>query len=142
MDYDTFVGEVQNRAQLPSREDGVKVTRITLETLSERLDPGAAENLAAQLPEELGRHLAKVDEVEQFSWNEFADRIVEKGDYTPEDERGQAVHHVRTVVSVIDEAVTGDGLADIRAQLPDEYEELFVLADQEQEPVDEEQRPE
>ena len=34
MDYDTFIGEVQNRAQLGSREKALTVTRIALETLS------------------------------------------------------------------------------------------------------------
>lgn len=53
MDYDTFLGEVQNRGQLSSREDAVTATRITLETLSQRIDPGEAENLAAQLREKL-----------------------------------------------------------------------------------------
>lgn len=47
MNYDAFLGEVRNRAQLPSREDAVRVTRVTLETLSERLDPGEAGDLAA-----------------------------------------------------------------------------------------------
>lgn len=142
MDYDTFVGEVQNRAQLPSREDAVRVIRITLETFSERLEPGAADNLAAQLPDEIGRHLSKVDEVEGFGWDEFVDRIVEKGGYDPDDEAADAVHHARSVIDVVEEATTAGELEDVRAQLPEEFEELFVLADQAEKPVEEEQRPE
>lgn len=143
MDFDTFIGETQNRAQLDEREEALKATRITLETLSERIDPNAAENLAAQLPEEIGRHLSKIDTVEQFGWDEFADRIVEKGDYTEPDQRGQAIHHARAVIDVVDDAVQGSSLADIRDQLPgDEFEDLFEIADQDREPVEEEQRPE
>ncbi len=56
MEYDHYLGDVQNRAQLASREDAVRVTRITLETLSHRIDPGLAENIAAQLPDEIGRY--------------------------------------------------------------------------------------
>lgn len=74
MDYDTFIGEVQNRGQFPSQEDAVRTTRITLETLGQRIEPGGAENLGEQLPEEIGRHLSKVDDVERFEWNEFVDR--------------------------------------------------------------------
>lgn len=142
MDYDTFVGEVQNRAQLPAREDAVRVTRITLETLSERLDPGEADDLAAQLPDEIGRHLATVEDVEAFDWDGFVDRVVEKGGYDPDDEAADAVHHARSVIDVVEEATTAGELHDVRSQLPEDFEELFVLADQAEKPVDEEQRPE
>lgn len=143
MDYDTFVGEVQNRAQLPSREDAVRVIRVVLETVSERVDPAGAENVAAQLPDEIGRHLEKVDTVESFSWDEFVDRVVEKGDYDAENEAGDAVHHARVVVDVVDDAVSGTALEDLRDQLPGgEWAELFELAEQEEPPVDQEQRPE
>lgn len=143
MDYDTFVGEVQNRAQLSSREDAVRVIRITLETVSERIDPEGAENLAAQLPEEIGRHLEKVDAVESFSWDEFVDRIVERGDYEPESESGDAVHHVRAVMDVVDDAISGTTLEDLRDQLPGgDWAELFVLVEQDEPPVEQEQRSE
>lgn len=143
MDYDTFVGEVQNRAQLSSREDALRVSRITLEILGERLEPGGAENLAAQLPDEIGRHLAKTDEVESFAWEEFVERFVEAGGYSPDDE-GEAVHHARVVVDVVDDAVSPGALEDVRDELPEDdgWEELFVLADQPEEPVEEEQRAE
>lgn len=143
MDYDTFIGEVQNRGQLPSREDAVRATRLTLETLSQRIEPGGAENLGAQLPEEIGRHLSKVDTVESFEWNEFIDRIVEEGNYTA-DERGDAVHHARVVVDVMEDAVTVGAIEDLRDQISsaDEWNELFVLVDQEAKPVDEDQRAE
>lgn len=143
MDYDTFIGEVQNRAQLSSREDAVRATRITLETFGRRIEPGAAENLAAQLPAEIGRFLAESGDVERFDWNEFVDRVVEEGDYTPDDERGDAVHHTRVVMDVVDDAVSVGALEDIRDQISsaDEWNELFVLVDQEEEPIDEEQRP-
>ena len=142
MDYDTFIGEVQNRGQLASREDAVRATRITLETLSQRIGPDEAEDLGAQLPGEIGRHLSKVDTVERFDWNEFIDRIVEKGEYNPEDERGDAVHHTRVVMDVVDDAATVGEIEDLRDQISsaDEWNELFALVDQEEKPVDEEQR--
>lgn len=143
MDYDTFLGEVQNRGQLSSREDAVTATRITLETLSQRIIPDEAENLAAQLPREVGIFLADVDTVEQFEWDEFVDRIVEKGQYT-EDERADAVHHARVVMDVVDDAVTGNTLENLRDQISsaDDWNDLFALVDQEEKPVSEEQRSE
>lgn len=144
MDYETFIGEVQNRAQLDSREDALRVSRITLETLSQRVEHGAAENLAAQLPDEIGRHLTKVEELETFDWDEFVDRIVEAGDYDPRDEAADAVHHARVVLEVVDEATTGSALDDVRDELPaeEDWDELFELVEQETPPVDEDQRPE
>lgn len=144
MDYDTFIGEVQNRAQLPSREAAVRTTRITLETFSERIEPAAAENIAAQLPDEIGRHLAKVEVVERFDWDDFVDRIVEKGGYNPEDEQADAVHHARVVIDVVDDAVSESILADVRDQLPtadEDWDNLFELAEQDEKPVEEDQRP-
>lgn len=144
MDYDTFIGEVQNRGQLSSREDALRTTRITLETLSQRIEPDGAENLGAQLPEEVGRFLSQVDTGETFEWNEFIDRIVEKGNYNLEDERADAVHHTRVVMDVVADAVTVSAIENLRDQISsaDDWNELFVLVDQEEKTVDEEQRSE
>ena len=50
MQYDQFIGEVQNRARLPSEGEAIAAVRATLQTLAERLAGGATDNLAAQLP--------------------------------------------------------------------------------------------
>ena len=59
MEHDEFIGQVQARARLDSRGAAEQATRATLETLGERLSEGAAENLAAQLPHEIGEHLRR-----------------------------------------------------------------------------------
>lgn len=141
MDYATVIGEVQNRADLPSREDALTVTRAMLETLGERLESGEATNLGAQLPEEIGRHLDQAS-TDRFSWDEFIDRFMDRGDYDPQDERGTAVHHARVVMAVVDEAISEGEMTDVRDQLPDEYDELFVAADREEQAVTEEQKAE
>lgn len=143
MDYETFLGEVQNRGQLASLEDAVTATRITLETLSRRIDPGEADNLAAQLPGEIGIFLTDVDTVERFDWDAFVDRIVERGNYT-EDDRADAVHHARVVMAVVDDALSGNAIENLRDQLSsaDEWNDLFVVVDQDEEPVPEGQRSE
>lgn len=130
MQYDEFIGEVQHRAQLDSREAALSTTRATLETLSERIQPGEAENLGAQLPEEIGRHLEKVDDVERFDFQEFVDRVTEREEIG-EGEREDAVYRAMVVVEVVDEAVTEGAMADIKDQLPDDYSDLFDLQEAE-----------
>lgn len=132
MKHDEFIGEVQNRAKLSSRGDADKATRITLETLGQRLGTDAAENTAAQLPGEIGRYLEYEGEPEQFSADEFLDRIVEKGDL----ELPEANHQARMVLGVLSEAINDAQLQDIDAVLPDDYDDLFA----EEEGVPEEQQ--
>lgn len=121
MQYDEFVGEVQNRARLPSRGDTVRAIQATLETLAERIAPGEANDLAAQLPPELGMFLREIDTIERFSVDDFFLRVAAKETADLPD----AAHHARAVLAVLQEAVTTGELEDIQAQLPDNYKPLF-----------------
>ena len=121
MQYDQFVGEVQNRARLPSRGDTVRAIQATLETLAERIAQGEAEDLAAQLPPELGTFLRDVDGSQRFAVDEFFERVAKKENADLPD----AVHHARAVIAVLQDAVTAGELDDIRGQLPDDYTPLF-----------------
>ena len=136
MQYDDFIGEVQHRAQLDSREAALSISRATLTTLSERLDPGEADDLGAQLPDELGRFLEDVDEVERFDFEEFVDRVAEREEIG-EDDEADAAFHARVVMDVVDEAVTGGELEDVRHQLPEDegYDQLFEIAEEEESPA-------
>ncbi|WP_265111739.1 DUF2267 domain-containing protein [Halosolutus halophilus] len=136
MKYDGFIGEVQHRAQLDSREAALGTSRVTLTTLSERIDPGLAENLGAKLPEKLGRFREEVDDVERFAFDEFVDRVVEREDIG-EVEPADAAFHAQVVVDVVDEAVTEGALQDVEDQPPDGegYENLFEIADAEGSPT-------
>ncbi|WP_436343785.1 DUF2267 domain-containing protein [Natronorubrum sp. FCH18a] len=136
MQYDDFIGEVQHRAQLDSREAALSSSRATLTTLSERIQPGEAENLGAQLPEELGRFLEEVDEVERFAFDEFVDRVAEREEIG-DDDAADAAFHAQVVVDVVEEAVTEGALEDLKEQLPDDegYDELFEIAEHEESPA-------
>src|SRR3954451_23493884 len=108
MEHDEFVGQVQDRARLASRGDAQRAIRSTLETLADRITDGAAENLAAQLPAEIGEHLRRngrsgAATVEQFSLDEFFQRVTDREGVDPAD----AVYRARAVVEVMDEATTG-----------------------------------
>ncbi|WP_247000791.1 DUF2267 domain-containing protein [Halosolutus gelatinilyticus] len=136
MEYADFIGEVQHRAQLDSREAALSVSRATLTTLSERIDPGQAENLGAQLPEELGRFLEEVDDVERFDFDEFVDRVAER-ERVGEEDPAEAAFHAQTVMDIVEEAVTEGALRDVKDQLPDDegYGNLFEIAESEESPT-------
>ena len=121
MHYDGFIGQVQQRARLATRGAAEKAVAATLRTLAERLAGGAAQNLAAQLPGDIGRHLTEGQSAgAAFTLDEFFDKVAEReGVETPE-----AVWHARCVLDVLEDA-TGGTLDKVRAQLPPEWDPLF-----------------
>ena len=131
MHFDQFLGAVQNRARLDSNGAALRVTRLTLTTLSERIQPDEADDMAAQLPMEIDRFVSEVDTVESFSFEEFVDRLVERGDYD-DDERADAVFHAQAVMDVVSEAVDENELRQVRDQLAQKqgWDQLFEIAEQ------------
>lgn len=126
MDHDEFIGQVQHRARLGSRGEAERATRATLETLAERMADGAAQNLAAQLPNEIGEHLRReapeqAGTGEQFSVDDFFERVTEREAVDQPD----AVFHARVVLDVTDEATTGGLMSKVREQFPSEFDRLF-----------------
>src|SRR5437660_1188791 len=79
MEYNRFIGLVQNRARLTPAE-AVGATRATLETLAERIGADEARHVAAQLPRELGQYLQESppERAEPFTYNEFCERIAKR----------------------------------------------------------------
>lgn len=121
MKYDKFIKEVQERAKLGSKEDALRATQATLETLGERLFGGEAKDLASQLPEGIGEMLLDVAGDQKFNLNEFYTRVSEnEGVDIP-----VAAHHAHAVLSVVNDAVTPGEIEDVRSQLPAEFHQLF-----------------
>lgn len=119
--YHEFIGKVQNRSRLGTTGEAVRTTRATLEVLGSRLYGGQARHLAAQLPEEVGVFLLQDDGSESFGLSEYYHRVsLREGTDLPD-----AIHHARSVLSVVEEAVSPGEWADVRAQLPEEYDSLF-----------------
>ncbi|MDT0310560.1 DUF2267 domain-containing protein [Streptomyces sp. DSM 44917] len=122
MQHDEFIGQVQARARLDSRGAAETATRASLETLAERIPPGLAEKLAAQLPREIGENLRRVayapdlpDTGVRMAREEFFDRVAQRaGADVP-----KAVHEARCVMEVTGEATQG-GLTDRIRQSLDE----------------------
>jgi uncharacterized protein (DUF2267 family) len=123
MKHDEFIGQVQHRARLGSRGQAERATRVTLETLAERLAGGEAKDLAAQLPLEIGEHLTGQWSAigERFSLEEFFRRVsLREGVDLPD-----AIFHATAVIEVLSEAVSKGEMDDVRAQLPAEFDRLF-----------------
>ncbi|HXF60554.1 MAG TPA: DUF2267 domain-containing protein [Caldilineaceae bacterium] len=128
MQFEEFVGQVQHRARLASQGEAMRAICATLETLGERLYDGEAAHVAAQLPPGIGAYLRLAKRQERFDIQEFFKRVAERegaGVDVPD-----AAHHARTVIEVLQEAVTPGQLRHLREQLPDDYAPLFEAGSQ------------
>jgi uncharacterized protein (DUF2267 family) len=123
MQHDEFIGRVQHRAQLASRGDAERITRIVLEAISEQMPDVGASHLAAQLPTEIGRHLIGNVKAGRLTVDEFYRRIGIR-ERLPLD---QVQRHVHAVLDVVGSAVSPGVVAHARAQLPKDYAVLFSL---------------
>jgi uncharacterized protein (DUF2267 family) len=106
MKGDQFLADVRNVAKLENNEEAERAICATLETLRERLAGNEPSNLAAQLPPEIAPHVEGDGGRESFS---VAD----------------TVRHARAEATVVQTAVTGGELDDLRSQLGNEYEKLL-----------------
>jgi uncharacterized protein (DUF2267 family) len=122
MQYSEFMGQVHHRARVDSMDKAVAAVRATLTVLGQRLAGGEPDDLAAELPNEIGRYLKEAEpRGQRFGFQEFMERVSqEEGVDLPE-----AVHHARVVIEVLQEAVSVGEIEDVRAQLPAEFDPLF-----------------
>jgi uncharacterized protein (DUF2267 family) len=124
MKYDQFIGHVQNRARLGTTGEAVSATRATLQTLGQRLHGNEAQNLADQLPQEIGLYLTMKNGKATFGVEEFLQRVAEReGCELPE-----SVYHARAVLSVLREAVSEGAINHVLDQLPEEYHPLIMAS--------------
>jgi|SRR5215213_7878690 len=121
MKGEQFIAEVKNLAELDTNEDAQKAVRATLETLRERLAGNEPADLAAQLPPEIAPFVEGAGGREAFSVQGFYERVAHKEGTKSE----EALKHARAVATVLQTAVTGGALEDVRSQLGNDYEELF-----------------
>ena len=141
MKSDEFVAKVQRRAGLDSPESALLATGATLATLSERLAGGEVKDLASQLPPEIGVFLLQPMEGMgvPFGLDEFFWRIGQRVGIDLQDAALQA----RVVIGVLCEAVSMGEIENIRAQLPKDIRQLFMVENEGELPdVEEEYMPE
>jgi uncharacterized protein (DUF2267 family) len=120
MTYDRFVHVVARTADL-KMDDAGRATRTTLETLGERLGTGAARDLAAKLPSELGAWLVTASEHGEFGLDEFLRRIAEGAEV----DEATARRYADAVFVALGETIGLDALADLVAELSTDYEALL-----------------
>lgn len=123
MKYDEFIGQVQDRARLGSRQEAEKAAQATLETLGERLVGGEAKDLASQLPQELAQYLQQGDSGVKtpFSLDEFFWRVSQREGI----DLNESTFHARVVLALLSESVTMGEIQNVQAQLPADFAKLF-----------------
>ncbi len=126
MEYDEFITHVQSLVQSDSRDEAERATRATLETLKERIAGDEAQNLAANLPQQLGDYLRgrEADSGNTFNLQEFIKRASQKENIEPT----TAAMHVRAVFAVLQNAVSPEIFAAFHAYFSHDYEELFSIS--------------
>ncbi len=132
MQHDELIGKVQAVAQLPDRGSAEQAARAVLRTLAERLPPGTAAHLAAQLPSGLdtavvGSTAAEeragrpADQAERFDLTAFAGRVAGRLGTTDDD----AVEYSAAVLEVLDAAVAPELMTKVAHELPPDIRELL-----------------
>ena len=127
MQTDDFLGQVQNKAHLPTLDAALRATRATLETLAERLGPTESRQLGARLPPEIQKCLLTPHTAvtERFSSDEFLGRVSEReGVDLPE-----STHHALAVIEVLAQAVPAVEMIEVLDRLPADYARLFIGAE-------------
>lgn len=127
MNYDAFLGQVQSRLSLSSKQQAVRASRVILTALGERLQAGEAKDLAGTLPMEIDRFLLEADSGQRFDYGEFVSRVAAGLNADPPD----AIYHAQQFVTVLADAVPPGELVQVRGQLTDDWEPLFKLVDSE-----------
>ncbi|ELZ06949.1 DUF2267 domain-containing protein [Natrialba aegyptia] len=79
MERAVFLETVSDRIDT-DEESAANATRAVLETIGERLSADESEELAAQLPGDLGRHLTEGESGQRFSEEAFVSRVDQRMD--------------------------------------------------------------
>ncbi len=121
MQYNEFINQLKDRANLENEEQAVRTARATLRTLAERITGDEAKDVASQLPEGLEEFMDAKSHGERFSLDEFYERVGKKADIDTND----AMTRSKALFSILNEAITKGEMNDVRDQLPKDYSELF-----------------
>jgi uncharacterized protein (DUF2267 family) len=126
MEYNEFITHVQSLAQSNSREEAERATRATLATLPERVPGEEIQDLAGELPQELGDCLQgrEAETSQSFNLQEFIMRVSQKESIEPT----TTAIHVRAVFAVLQNAVNPEKFAKFHSYFSHDYEELFTTA--------------
>ena len=126
--HDEFIRTVQQRGDLDTERQARHATEATLNTLSERISYGAAEDIAETLPTGV-RDAVLVDESEDpvpFSPDEFVQRVEDREREFPELNERHTRRNVEAVLTTLRD-LAADPFEAAVSQFPGEYDRLYEL---------------
>ncbi|MFD7233213.1 DUF2267 domain-containing protein [Streptomyces sp. NPDC059881] len=123
MRYDEFLARIRERGEYPGQEEAAAIAHAVLAVLAERLAPGEADDLAAQLPGRLAEtvHAARDQRAERFGIEEFYGRVSKRLGPRPRTAEWDA----KAVLTTLAETVSLGELEHILTQLPEDFGALF-----------------
>ncbi|QCS43548.1 DUF2267 domain-containing protein [Natrinema versiforme] len=125
MQESEFYGLVQEAGHLDTTDRAQAATEAVMATLAETLTGGEAENVAAQLPDELAGIVEDADhDAAGYDREDFVERVSEQlrgTDVEPDD----AEQYADAVTDALAVALTDGELQDLKAQLDDDLGPLF-----------------
>lgn len=131
MQYAEFLTRVQKNANLASKEEAERITRVVLSTLGEPLYRTARAKLVAQLPKELKDIPFQSQppenipmDADTYPVDEFYQRVRARADVS----LAMAEQHAKAVMQVVAEAVTPAVINDVLDDLPESYQALLQKA--------------
>ncbi|WP_128544225.1 DUF2267 domain-containing protein [Larkinella soli] len=129
MHYNEFIHAAKDQLGLDTAEDVVRVSRAVLHTLVDHMAGNSADNLAAQLPAELGHIIREVspedrDQGRRFSLKEFYERVGQRAGVEPT----QGKHYTHGFMKVLVQMVTEGETVKLQKILGDSYAPLFEIA--------------
>jgi uncharacterized protein (DUF2267 family) len=123
VDYETFIATVSRTADVDG-DEAERAACATLKTLSERITTGEAQDIAGRLPDGLRSCLDPDGPPETFSLDEFLRRVTERARV----DRSHAERDAEAVFAALWSAVGPDEFADMRSQLPKDFDPLLDRA--------------
>jgi uncharacterized protein (DUF2267 family) len=120
MDYQGFISTVQRLADI-SRVDAERASRSTLKALAARISEGEAADIVQRVPEELRSSMEHEGERENFHVDDFLGHLEEELGVV----RPTAEQEARAVLAALWSALGPREFADLRAELPRDFEPLL-----------------
>ena len=123
MTYEEFIDQVEQQTIIRSRDQAVEATRVTLETLGERLSLHRTElrHLVSQVPDELKGLLRRRTGRDHYTLEEFFRRVAARlGVGYPE-----AFARAHAVLGVLRQMIPEGERKHILGELPAEFKELI-----------------
>lgn len=123
MRHDEFLASVRERGEYADQKEAAQVATAVLQVLLDRITPGEAEDLMAQLPAPFKEELT-VDSgrrTESYGVEEFCRRIAERTGARPHTAQWDA----GAVLTTLADAISPGELNQLISQLPSGYAALF-----------------